>query len=206
MKRSIVSLLLILCLVSGLCAVHAEEQPIAVGEKVVFGSFDQDNDPANGQETLTWLVLDEKDGDLMLLSVYGLVPKAYHAPTREAVTWENCTLRAWLNGEFYDTAFTDEEKEAVRTTLVDNSAAQCNPAWKTTGGNDTEDKVYLLSWSEVGISRRTPTGTASPRIPPITGPLSIPTTAAATGGPVPPGWCSTTPARSTTRATGTPAA
>ena len=151
MKRMLVSFLLILCLVSGLCGVLAEEQPIAVGEKVVFGSFDQDNDPENGQEPLSWLVLDEKDGDLMLLSVYGLVPKAYHAPAREAVTWETCTLREWLNGEFFETAFTPEEQEAVLLTLVDNSAAQCNPAWKTDGGNDTEDRVYLLSWYEVGV-------------------------------------------------------
>ena len=76
------------------------------------------------------------------------------------VTWETCTLRSWLNGygasanveetdyssdNFLDTAFTAEERAAIRQTTVVN---EDNSHYGTEGGNDTTDRVYLLSIAE----------------------------------------------------------
>ena len=63
----------------------------------------------------------------------------------EDVTSETCTLRGWLNGEFLTSAFTDDERKIIKETAVKNDA---NPKYGTTGGNDTQDKIFLLSIDE----------------------------------------------------------
>lgn len=71
--------------------------------------------------------------------------KQYHARD-EYITWENCTLRAWLNDEFLATAFTEEEQRMIQTSIVSN---EDNPKFNTEGGSETEDKIFLLSIEEV---------------------------------------------------------
>ena len=62
------------------------------------------------------------------------------------LTWEKSKLREWLNNEFVDEAFSDEEKEKLVSVRNEN---KCNPKYGTPGGNDTYDKVFLLSIDEV---------------------------------------------------------
>ena len=61
------------------------------------------------------------------------------------VTWETCTLRSWLNKDFYQSAFNATEKNKIQITNVKNDD---NPEAGTPGGNDTEDKIFLLSIGE----------------------------------------------------------
>jgi len=116
-----------------------------VGDTVRFGSYEQDNNLSNGAEAIEWLVLDKQDGKLLLLSKDALDCKMYNERS-ERVTWETCTLRNWLNGTFYNTAFSTAERGRIATTKVKNGD---NPYYNTEGGNDTEDKVFLLSIGEV---------------------------------------------------------
>lgn len=58
---------------------------------------------------------------------------------------ENCSLREWLNEEFYNSAFSNSEKEQILSVTV---PADKNPEYDTNSGNDTEDKIFLLSVSE----------------------------------------------------------
>ena len=99
----------------------------------------------NGTEPVAWYVLDKADGEAMLLAVYLLDCQRYHEVT-EDITWENCTLRSWLNSEFYNTAFSEEEQETIVNTNVVNAD---NLYYGTEGGNDTVDKVWLLSFGEI---------------------------------------------------------
>jgi hypothetical protein len=54
-------------------------------------------------------------------------------------------LRTWLNGDFFDTAFSKLEQESIMTTTV---LADENPYYGTADGNDTEDCLFLLSITE----------------------------------------------------------
>lgn len=114
------------------------------GSRVYFGHYEQDKNPLNGMEPILWRVLEVADDNLLLLSEYGLICKNYN-DTFSNVTWETSTLRAWLNGAFLDTAFTNRERDAIKDTLVVNKDSS---VYKTSGGNDTVDKVYLLSYDE----------------------------------------------------------
>lgn len=131
--------------VDNVCTRCGKEIP-SVGDVYTFGSYEQDNDRTNGKESIEWIVLDVNisDGKALLLSKYALDCEQYHV-SRTSVTWENCTLRSWLNGDFYNAAFNSVEKNRIVSTTLTN---ENNPRNGTNGGNDTTDNVFLLSYSD----------------------------------------------------------
>jgi len=109
----------------------------------------------------SWIVLDVQDRRALLLSYFVLEEKFYHRLSSVhrmmwykgveynpniGVTWETCLMRRYLNREFHDTHFSDEEKQRILTVAIKNSD---NPWYSTTGGNNTRDKLFLLSIDEV---------------------------------------------------------
>ena len=112
-----------------------EDMGVKVGNTVTFGNY--------AGEDIEWLVLDENGDDVLILTKYAIDAKAYNSVHKE-VTWETCSLRKWLNNSFYESAFSDEEKEMIRLTTVVNP----DTLPKNKGGNDTEDNVFLLSVEE----------------------------------------------------------
>lgn len=111
------------------------------GDYIFFGSYEQDNNTANGKEDIEWLVLEVKDGKALLISKYALDCKPYNTEHTD-VTWATCSLRKWLNDEFLNTAFSSEEKAKVPTTTVSGNT---NPEYGTDPGAATQDRVFLLS-------------------------------------------------------------
>ena len=77
---------------------------MAAYDTITFGSYEQDNNLKNGQEPIEWLVLERAGDYAMIISKYGLDAQPYHGVS-EDVTWENCTLRVWLNLVFAPSAF-----------------------------------------------------------------------------------------------------
>ena len=112
-----------------------------VGDIITFGSYEQDNVSSNGKEPIEWIVLSNDGEKMLLLSKYALDCKQYNTEDTE-ITWENCTLRNWLNGSFYNTAFSEKEKLMIKKTIVVNDD---NPESGTKGGNNTSDNIFLLS-------------------------------------------------------------
>ena len=96
-------------------------------------------------ERIKWRVLKNNGSTLFLVADRGLDCKDYNEEYK-STTWENCTLRNWLNGTFYNTAFSSAEQGAVVSQTVVN---EDNPYYNTEGGNNTNDNVYLLSIEEV---------------------------------------------------------
>lgn len=95
-------------------------------------------------EQIKWRVLENDGSALFVMADKGLDCKNYH-DLGDSITWEGCTIRKWLNNDFYKMALNSGEQEAVvERTIVNDD----NPKYGTEGGNDTEDKVYLLSISE----------------------------------------------------------
>ena len=106
------------------------------GDFVLFGSYEQDNDLTNGAEPIEWLVLYNKDGRILVISRYVLDYRQYHDKV-ESITWDNCTLRKWLNDDFLNKAFSANERSMIRSTTI-----------KTEGSMGIEDKIFLLRTSE----------------------------------------------------------
>ena len=115
------------------------------GGIVKIGSYDQDGNASNGAEAIEWIVLANDGNTATLISKYGLDAKPYNT-NFESVTWETCTLRKWLNQDFLNAAFTAEEQ--VRLVTVTVTAGKKMNYHLADPGNNTQDKVYLLSTNE----------------------------------------------------------
>lgn len=97
------------------------------GSVVKYGAYEQDNDLTNGKEKIEWVVLDKNEESILVTSKYALDCQPYNTEL-VSVSWENCTLRSWLNNEFVNEAFSDEEKVAI--------------------SNEFTDQIFLLSEAE----------------------------------------------------------
>ncbi len=120
---------------------------IKIGDVFSFGRYEQDNNYNNGSEAIQWecIDIDYNSGRALLLSVYGLETMAYHWESR-SITWEGCSLRDYLNSNFYKGVFNDTERQWIAQTQNSNPG---NSAFGTYGGNNTDDYVFLLSIDEV---------------------------------------------------------
>ena len=109
---------------------------------IYFGNYYQSN--SSTKEPIKWRVLSVDGNDAFLLADQNLDAKPYNEEDTD-VTWATCTLRTWLNGTFLNTAFTSAEQTAIKNTTVVN---EDNSYYGTEGGENTTDKVYLLSIAE----------------------------------------------------------
>lgn len=116
------------------------------GKYITFGHYPQTSE-GKDKTPIEWLIL-ERDGlNALVVSKYGLDAQPYNISYTD-VTWEKCSLRTWLNDTFYNKAFNADAQAAILTTNVDNSKNQGNSEYSTNGGNNTMDKVFLLSYAE----------------------------------------------------------
>lgn len=116
----------------------------AVGQKVALGSFPQSDATGAKKDPVEWIVLAVEDGKALLISEKGLDCRVYHGDNT-TMTWENCDLRKWLNGEFLEGTFTAEEQAKIAVTATPNPDSTVHGA---AGGNDTEDRIFLLNVDE----------------------------------------------------------
>ena len=106
-------------------------------DTITFG-HDRNNQP------IEWIVLEKGKEKAFLISRYVLTEHEYNDED-VAITWENCTLRKWLNSTYINTIFSKKEQGSILTTDVINND---NAQYGTKGGNNTKDKLFLLSIDE----------------------------------------------------------
>lgn len=107
-------------------------------------------------EPILWRVLKIADGVALLSSVRGLDAQEFCVKKnglckREGSknnNYEHSHVRQWLNSEFFETAFNDEEKALIPTSVICNGPQTIRSTKDTVTCNDTEDKVFLLSFEE----------------------------------------------------------
>lgn len=114
-----------------------------VGDTLFLGQYEQDNDPS-AKEPIEWQVL-EVDGDRALILSKLCLEVVIFYPERVPMYWGKSDLRKWMNGEFYEQAFSSEEKDSILLSTIKNA----NPHGMKGAGQDTEDYVFLLSKEEV---------------------------------------------------------
>jgi len=93
---------------------------------------------------IPWLVLENTGEIALLISQSVLGKRAYAGEFAADVTWEESTLRDYLNRTFYF-AFSKADRARILTAFAANAD---NAEYGTVGGNDTEDRVFLLSIDE----------------------------------------------------------
>lgn len=110
---------------------------LSPGDTITFGKLSKD-------EKAKWFVLDNDGESVTLLAGFRL--EHCYDSASEAVTWKGCELRSWLNSDFLSDTFTENEQSLLLEASLRNDP---NPVYGTEGGDDTLDRVYLLSETEV---------------------------------------------------------
>jgi hypothetical protein len=114
-----------------------------VGDIINLGGMN--NSSGKRQHNWDWLILATLEDKALVLSTTIFDERWYHG-NRDFITWEESDIRAYLNGDFYENNFAAAEKEKIAEAQIINND---NPWYDTEGGNDTTDKVFLLSLEEV---------------------------------------------------------
>ncbi len=109
---------------------------LSPGYLVNFGHYNN--------KKIVWRVIKVEFDRVMFVAEDCIASREYNDNARDCF-WELSPLRKWLNSEFFANAFNSAEKDAILPTHLSNPN---NPQYDITGGNDTDDKVFLLSLDE----------------------------------------------------------
>lgn len=115
-----------------------------MGESVVFGRFPQTSDCQ--LLPLEWKVLYTEDDKALLITQKEIIALDGDSFKEDMGTWDKSKIREWLNRWFFEIAFTDKEQSIIVTA---SNTTPANPITSIDGGEDTEDRVFLLSYDEV---------------------------------------------------------
>ena len=102
-----------------------------VGEIINFGDYE-------------WIVLEVLDNKALIITTETLAARPYHSRYTEGMTWENCSLREYLNGAFLE-SFNDSDRDRIALVELENPD---NPQYGTAGGNTINCRVFTLSIEE----------------------------------------------------------
>ncbi|MCR4615696.1 MAG: DUF6273 domain-containing protein [Clostridiales bacterium] len=125
----------------------------AIFGKGAGGGFQQDNGYIKGNiywfkyEPLRWRVLDPSTGFILCDTAIDSQPFNYSSSesgSYYASNYAQSDIRAWLNADFYNTAFSEAEKSKIKTTALENTSAFSSDY----DSASTNDKIFLLSWDE----------------------------------------------------------
>ncbi len=134
---------------------HSLTVPFPKGSSFYIGEYYQNDE--NERSSLEWIVVDCSEDELLLVSKHALEYKKYNDDYQRNVDWSTCSLRRWLNSQFFQSAFTAEEKALIKNRKnVTNPASRYNYSNYFTAGEykigdtpiETYDKVFLLSIEE----------------------------------------------------------
>ena len=116
----------------------------SAGDIVTFGTFETDGNEENGPEALRWQVLNNRDDLVTLITEQSIAGMRFHFNNGQT-SWAECSVRSWLNGTFFTSAFNVNEAGFVCKNYISTPA---NPDFPSPLGETTVDRVYLLSLSE----------------------------------------------------------
>ena len=119
--------------------VNIEIYELVIGNIIEFGKY-------------KWRILDINDGKALIITedLIGYRPYNNIAFTDRLdwfdITWEDCDIREYLNGDFFESSFNVDERNKIAITINVNKN---NQEFGYPGGNETTDKIFLLSIDEV---------------------------------------------------------
>ena len=96
-------------------------------------------------EPIKWRIL-ESDGETAFIVCESIIANKRY--DYDSNNYAESEIRAWLNNEFYATAFSELQQSIILTTEVDNSASSTASSSNQYACENTFDKVFLLSYKE----------------------------------------------------------
>ena len=142
-KFSIIFLAVLMMMNNGFISIAAEsnvKKPVVQMNKcnsLYFGNYYQTDTNGDGvadtndeMTPIRWRIL-WKEGDMAYVIADQVLDCKKFNETKETVTWENSSIREWLNDDFYEIAFSETEQSAIISDNIIN------------------DNIFLLSIDDV---------------------------------------------------------
>ncbi len=135
---------------------------LEIGDYAAIGHLEQDNCKENGADPIYWKVID-KQNDKVLLLADNVIDTCKYSEGNDA-NWENSSLRNYLNNEFFETVFSDEEKDLIVSSHLENrsyddylndyyirpnSYIDYETLGNVDNGPESDDKVFVLDMGEI---------------------------------------------------------
>lgn len=114
---------------------------VKVGDVIKFGYYLQKANEISAKEPIRWRVLAVENSKALLISQYAIEINEEEVCS----SWKETNIRKWLNTEFLNNAFNKGERDIIQLSKVN---ADVNPKYEAEQGDDTEDKIFLLSIKE----------------------------------------------------------
>lgn len=115
---------------------------LKIDEHVKFGKYWQGESESEGKTPIEWIVASNCAKEVLLISLFCIDRKKFDE--NNTPNWKDSTIRKWLNGDFFNEAFNDDEKEfIVESEILNNNLLVEDVKEKTL------DKVFLLSVEEI---------------------------------------------------------
>ena len=155
---------------------------LKIGNVIRMGYYEQDGNIENNREPIEWKVISQNKRKKVALvaTVYAIETMSYGIAgdeeeyTKTGLNWKTAAIREWLNGEFYESNFTEEEKERIRLAT--------NVTKDPSGRFTTKDHVFLLSQIEAKRYFKTKKGLCCEATPYVINKLGDDSTAIAKDG------------------------
>ncbi len=127
----------------------------------IFYTFSDGTTIVNGNtywfkcEPIEWKILSSDNGTYSLVSTVLLDAHQYSSTSSRTIdgktvypnNYKYSNIRSWLNSDFYNAAFS-LDSSYIQTVEVDNSASTTNSSTNSYACENTNDKVYLLSYQD----------------------------------------------------------
>ncbi|MBO6134898.1 MAG: InlB B-repeat-containing protein [Lachnospiraceae bacterium] len=106
-----------------------------------FGTYPQNDTSGNQYEPIRWEIITQNENEALLIPEKIIDDQAYNNSSN--ITWENCSIRSWLNNTFITGAFTSNQISVILEKTIHTTGAPTYP------DSNTLEKVFLLSTSEI---------------------------------------------------------
>ena len=110
------------------------------GNSIYFGLYYQSND--KDKESIKWNILKVENGKALIITDKIIDAMCFDHYSSD---YNESEIRRWLNNDFYERTFNDEEKELIEKSFVDNSLESTMDDNNKNVCKNTKDKVFLLS-------------------------------------------------------------
>lgn len=142
--------------VNGFYLPRIDQNEVVSWDCLYYGNYWQEDtnndgkvDEKDEKQPIKWRVLSIENNTAFLLADRSLASRPNIDEEKGETSWENSEVRKWLNNDFYNDAFSEEEKQGVVLKTLDNT--EDTEGYQS--GNSTRDKVALLSLRELAVER-----------------------------------------------------
>lgn len=134
----LLSIIIVVDITLNLLFVKNKRNAYVKGDTVTFGRYVTDEALGEYDTPIPWEVL-RVDGDKLLLISSKVIECKKYNDIYEDCNWETCTLRKWLNEDFFTEAFDFNEQSKILDSILISGKDKIK----------TVDKIYIPSEDEV---------------------------------------------------------